>query len=72
MPIKRVDLKLEVKLENLTDAAKEIVKLKILYGLLISKLCEEDRNNIIKEAKETGLDEEVKWIQEFCPVSDNA
>ncbi|MCC8375774.1 hypothetical protein CKY10_22450 [Photorhabdus sp. HUG-39] len=70
MPIKPVDLQLEVGLKNLTDAANEIAKLKILYGLMISKLHGEYRDSIIKEAKEIGLDEEVKWIQEFFPVGD--
>lgn len=61
------NIQLACKLNNLSDAEREIGQLKMVIGLLIAKMPLDQRENIILELQNFGLNDSAKEFTQFVP-----
>lgn len=65
MALVKKRIQLQCNLKNLSDAEREIGQLKMVIGLLIAKLPQDDRENIILDLKNFDLEDSAKEFTQF-------
>lgn len=65
MPTVNKRIPLQCALDNLDNAQVEIVQLKMVIGLIISKLPPEQREDIIFELRDFGLSNSAQEFTQF-------
>jgi len=65
MPLVNKRIQLQCVIDNLDDAQQEIVQLKMVIGLIIAKLPPEQREDIIHELRNFGLNSSAQEFTQF-------
>ncbi|WP_312384561.1 hypothetical protein [Atlantibacter subterraneus] len=66
MPNQELKLDINCKLNNLSDAEKEIAQLKMVIGFIIAKLQPHDRQAVINELRNWGVTQSAKEFDQFA------